>query len=220
MALNRKRLPEQIADLLRGAIIKGEYRPGQRLLEAELSQRLGVSRGPLREAFMLLLADGLLVGEPWQGVSVVELEERDLWEIFSLRKVLEGLAVEMIAENHDEATLRELRSIVERMNEPEARRDYVQLMFLDLEFHATVCRRSGHTRLADAWNRLKQQLVPFFLSAEPLFDAQEIFERHNELIDEIASGHVPRAVSCIRSQIDDGWKRLQSSRVGGEPMPG
>lgn len=218
MTLNRKRLPEQIAELLRTAIVAGQYRPGQRLLEAELSQSLGVSRGPLREAFMLLLAEGLLVGEPWQGVSVVELGERDLQEIFSLRRALEGLAVEMVAEHHDGDAIRELRSIVAEMKKPSVRRDYAKLMVLDLEFHATLCRLSGHSRLTDAWNRLRQQLVPFFLKAEPLFDDREIFERHSELIDEIESGDVRRAVDCIRSQIDDGWERLRTTLVGGEPM--
>src|SRR5690349_11978372 len=89
-------LHKEIATAIRNAILKGELRPGERLIEGELAERLGVSRAPLREALKQLIAEGLLVNVSRRGTTVIELTEKDIREIFSLRMALESLAVELI----------------------------------------------------------------------------------------------------------------------------
>jgi DNA-binding GntR family transcriptional regulator len=90
---SRKSLGEDVAERLREAILHGELSPGQRLREEELSVRLEVSRGPVRDAFILLEREGLVRSSRNRGVSVVELTRNDLQEIYTLRSALEPLAI-------------------------------------------------------------------------------------------------------------------------------
>src|SRR5664279_1603620 len=94
----RQALPAAVADRLRTLIIEGELAPGARLNERELSERLGVSRTPLREAFRMLAADGLLVQLPNRGAQVVALSRDDVRHAFEVMASLEGLSGELAAQ--------------------------------------------------------------------------------------------------------------------------
>src|SRR5450755_4185891 len=102
---NRKSLGEDVAERLRDAILHGELSPGQRLREEELSARIQVSRGPVRDAFILLEQEGLVRSSRNRGVSVVELTRTDLQEIYTLRSVLEPLAISLAIEQGDASDL-------------------------------------------------------------------------------------------------------------------
>src|SRR3954453_6741101 len=92
--------PESLVDLavrrLRTEIVRGAFAPGERLVEEQLTRRLGISRAPLREALRLLGQQGLVEHLPRRGVRVVALSARDIEELFSLRDVLEGFALRWV----------------------------------------------------------------------------------------------------------------------------
>src|SRR5258708_39160738 len=90
---SRKSLGEDVADRLREAILHGELSPGQHLREEELGERLQVSRGPVRDAFVLLEREGLVTSSRHRGVSVVDVTLKDLHEVYTLRSALEPLAI-------------------------------------------------------------------------------------------------------------------------------
>lgn len=102
-------LPEQIANALVDGIIRGEFKPGERLPEAELALRFGVSRGPVREAFRIVEKEALVEMRPRYGAFVAKLSAKDIADIFELRGILLSLAARRVAENHDARALADLR---------------------------------------------------------------------------------------------------------------
>ena len=111
----RLTLPEAAAERLRALIIEGELAPGARLNERELSERLGVSRTPLREAFRMLAADGLLVQLPNRGAQVVALSPDDVRHAFEVMASLEGLSGELAAARLTDRDLTDLRALQAEM---------------------------------------------------------------------------------------------------------
>jgi DNA-binding GntR family transcriptional regulator len=101
-------LPEQIANALVEGIIRGKFKPGERLLETELALRFGVSRGPVREAFRIVEKEGLVEVRPRYGAFVAKLSAKDVADIFEVRGILLSLAARRIAEKHDAKVLEDL----------------------------------------------------------------------------------------------------------------
>jgi DNA-binding GntR family transcriptional regulator len=97
---------QQVAEAIRAGVREGTYVPGQRLIEADLTASLGVSRGPLREALGRLESEGLVTIEPHRGAVVRKLTRRDVAELFEVREVLEGEAARLAASHIDEANHR------------------------------------------------------------------------------------------------------------------
>jgi DNA-binding GntR family transcriptional regulator len=123
ISIARSSLPQAAADRLRTLIIEGVLAPGTRLNERELSEQLGVSRTPLREAFRMLAADGLLVQLPNRGVQVVALSREDIRHAFEVMAGLEGLAGELAARNVTESDLATLGALQSDMEAAHARAD-------------------------------------------------------------------------------------------------
>lgn len=123
ISIARSSLPQAAADRLRTLITEGVLAPGMRLNERELSEQLGVSRTPLREAFRMLAADGLLVQLPNRGVQVVALSREDVCYAFEVMAGLEGLAGELAAGNATENDLGALRALQSDMEAAHARAD-------------------------------------------------------------------------------------------------
>jgi DNA-binding GntR family transcriptional regulator len=119
----RLTLPEAAAERLRTLIIEGVLPPGTRLNERELSERLGVSRTPLREAFRMLAGDGLLVQLPNRGAQVVALSADDAAHAFDVMASLEGLAGELAAARVTDADIAELRTLQAEMETAHSRKD-------------------------------------------------------------------------------------------------
>src|SRR5215203_437696 len=106
-------LAEDAADRIREQILGGGFKQGEHLVEAKIAEQLNISRGPVREAFKLLRAEGLLNEEPRRGTFVVSLTADDVREIYGLRAALEGRAGRMVARAHDPAALVRLRALVD-----------------------------------------------------------------------------------------------------------
>ena len=96
--LRKKLLSENVVGAIRSAILNGELELGQRLVETDLAEQLGVSRGPIREALRLLAAEGLVVINVHRGTFIVQPTKDDVEEIYSLREALESLAVKRVIE--------------------------------------------------------------------------------------------------------------------------
>ena len=102
---------------LEDMIIKGKLKPGQKIKEQEISTRLGISRPPLREAFKILEAEGLIRREPRRGVFVSELKDTDIWEIYTLKVALYSLAVTLAVDKMKNGDIEKMEKIVTRMED-------------------------------------------------------------------------------------------------------
>ena len=192
-------LSREVATVLRERILTGALRPGQRLIEVTLSQQLGLSRGPVREALRQLASEGLVQEEPHRGARVARLTATDVHEICEVRAALEGKAAERVAVKHPEA-LEELRSVLNGIEAAAEQADARKAIELDLEFHDTLCRLSGNKRLHAAFRTTAPVLRTLFLFEESAFRAgiAELAGKHEVIIAAIATGDL----ALIRETMD------------------
>jgi DNA-binding GntR family transcriptional regulator len=158
-APSQRTLSDFVADQLRQAILSDKIQPGQRLVEQDLAESLQTSRGPVRDALKMLESEGLVLRQSHRGAFVAELKPEDVVEIYTLRESLENLAIRFAIRKATDKQIDELGEIVRKM-EQLAERDYTQLEAtdLDMEFHFTLCKISGHTRLLNTWLALSAQI--------------------------------------------------------------
>ena len=156
--IERSTLRAQVVERLRSAILGGDIPPGAPLVEAALSAKLDVSRGPLREALRQLIEEGLVVTVPYTGTSVASLSVDDVREIYSLRTALEIFAFEQIWDRRDGRFEAEIRrrndALIASIDEGDDRASISR----ELELHALVYETSNHRLLQRAWNGLRGRL--------------------------------------------------------------
>jgi DNA-binding GntR family transcriptional regulator len=158
LPISRLTLPEAAAERLRALIIEGDLPPGARLNERELSERLGVSRTPLREAFRMLAGDGLLVQLPNRGAQVVALSRDDVRHAFELMAVLEGLAGELAAARVTDDDLAELHTLQAEMEAAHGRRDLPAYYAINRAIHDRLSAIAGNPILAHTYRTLNARL--------------------------------------------------------------
>lgn len=156
--VKRRTFREQIAESLRTLIMSGELAPGSQIIEADLAERFGVSRGPLREALRQLIEDGLLVTVPYTGTHVVDLSLKDIREIFSLRTALEIFAFEQVWQRRDDSFRRELARRHEILLQSIREGDDEKSILDELALHSCVYEFAGHQLLLDTWMGLRGKL--------------------------------------------------------------
>lgn len=143
---------------LRRAVLDGELAPGERLGEAELGERLGVSRTPIREAIMRLTQEGLLVAEANKGVRVRTVSAAEARDTYVVREELDGLAAALAAQAHTANDAAMLRAALGALNAAPGG-DYREQTRLDLAFHRAVTLAAHNAALADLMRGLEQRVA-------------------------------------------------------------
>ncbi|HTQ00957.1 MAG TPA: GntR family transcriptional regulator [Casimicrobiaceae bacterium] len=154
----RPTLSTAISEQLRGLIIEGDLAPGSRLNERALCDRLGVSRTPLREAFRVLAAEGLVELTPNRGAQVVALSETDLRDSFELMGSLEALAAELACERITAEELIEIKALTFQMLACHARRDLPSYYQLNRAIHDRINRAARNTVLTQTYAKLNLRI--------------------------------------------------------------
>ena len=158
-APSQRTLSDYVADQLRQAILAGQLKPNERLVEQEIAEHMQTSRGPVRDGLKTLEAEGLIVRQPHRGAFVSQLHLDDFMEIYTVREALETLAIQWAIKHATDAQLDILTDIVSAM-QGMAQHDYNQsdATDLDLDFHHTLCRISGHKRVLSVWESMSGQI--------------------------------------------------------------
>jgi DNA-binding GntR family transcriptional regulator len=155
-----QRLSEHVYDELCEAIVEGKLPPGRRVRETEMADALGVSRTPVREAFMRLKQQRLLKSDASGAYYVAEWDRETLWEIATLRATLESLAFALAPQNLSKADFDHLEGIIRQMEEMDvdpARGDYKRMALFDFQFHTYIWSRTGHDLLKQALENIRPQ---------------------------------------------------------------
>ena len=198
-------LSDHIANQLREAIINDQLKPGQRIVEREIAEAMETSRGPVRDALLLLENEGLVVRYPHRGTFVTELSLEDAEEIYTLRQAIESLAVEYVLRRATPEDLDGLDEQVQEMAaEVEAGYDLGKATELDLEFHRTLCRISGHRRLLEAWEALSAQTRVLLLThrrRNPRDFTERAVDWHRRLVQAIRLGDVELATRELQKHL-------------------
>lgn len=158
LAIARSTLPEAAADRLRLMIIEGDLPPGAKLNERELCEQLGLSRTPLREAFRMLAADGLLVQLPNRGAQVVALSPEDVRDAFDVMGALEGLAGELAAARATDADVADLRLLQEELEIAHGARDLPAYYRVNRRIHDRFSQIAANSVLGQTYRSLNTRL--------------------------------------------------------------
>jgi DNA-binding GntR family transcriptional regulator len=153
-----ERIVDAVHTAIRDAILKGVLTPGEQLSVPELSRRLNVSRSPVREAVLQLVAEGLAVEQPRRGVIVATIDARGIGEIYQIRVALETLAARLAASSAQQADIDELRDVLDHQAEAVKTADPRLYSRTDLQFHAIIGRCCENTRLQRILEILKNQV--------------------------------------------------------------
>lgn len=200
--------PKVIAERLREAIASGAFPPGSQMREITLAQRLGVSRGPLREAMQRLTQEGLLIGHRNRGLFVMTLDEDAVRDVFLTRQALERAAVEHLittGRGEDAEPLLELAEQMGRAEDPSG----PEVTALDLRFHATLVALAGSPRLQQMHGTLITQLRMTLARMQATYSsARERSEEHRDLARAIIAGDAALADRLMIEHMADGERRV------------
>jgi GntR family transcriptional regulator of gluconate operon len=182
-------LAEDAADRIREQILSSGFRPGEHLVEAKIAEQLAISRGPVREAFKLLRAEGLLKEEPRRGTFVVSLTANDVREIYGLRAALEGRAARTLARDRRPETLDRLRALADQIDTAVAAGDSSAVARADLAFHQGLCELCGNARILEVFDRYVPTLRALLrLDELVLRSLSEVSLQHRPLVEAIEAG--------------------------------
>jgi len=201
--LPRLVLSEQVKDVIIEAIMSGELKPGQRVVESALARQLGVSQAPVREAIRDLVLMGFLETEPYKGTSVRSFTPEGLHEVYTVRAAIESLAARQAASRLTEDDVRTLRKILDDMIEAGKNREADRMVHLDTEFHSTLVRIPGNkllSQLLQAWRFGYWTIVPTGISSHNL---QGLAARHGELLAALETRDPDKASHAMQRHIED-----------------
>ena len=187
---------------LRRAIVSGELLPGERLLEEELSARLGLGRGAVRMALVRLEHDGLVERERHRGARVRRISEDEAVEILEARAALEGLAARQAATAADDAAIEGLREIVAEMGRLREAGDLIGLSNVNARLHAGILEASGHETAKRLTRTLSSQIVRFqFRTVLLPGRAERSFAEHSAIVEAIAARDPDAAEQAMQQHL-------------------
>lgn len=211
--LNRSLLSERVFEEIQESILNGDFAPGDPLPEIKLSEQLGVSRTPVREAIGKLELEGLVKSIPNRGTLVIGISEKDIDDIYTIRMYVEGLAAKWAAQHITDEQLEQMRSIVELQEFYVEKKDILQVWQLDSRFHQLLYKASGSHVLRHTLSNLHRYIqrvrelsikkpgraIPSVCEHRSILEA---IEKHDgELAEKLTSEHIRNAHQNIQKGI-------------------
>ncbi len=192
-----------IADQLRDRIVDGTFPPGTQMIEGQLSQQLGVSRGPVREALQRLIQEGLLTSLRNRGVFVVEFGPDDVVEIYDARRAIERFAALELHRDKPADHLEELAGIVGKMRQAARVGNPQKLAAWDIAFHDALVRSSRNRRLSRMFSTLMAETQICMSTVSSKYtQLSDLVDEHQQLLDVIQTG----TKSAVLKVIDEHLK--------------
>ena len=185
---------------IRRRIIRGDYRPGQRLTEEALAEEYGVSRVPVREALRLLTGEGFIRTQAYYGVFVAELTSAEANDLLEVRAVLEPLAGSLAAQRRSAAQLAELSAVVREGRRAGRERRYEEVSALNGRFHELLAVASGNTSLTVLISQLRDK-IEWVYSVEVRRRAADSWAEHAAIVRAIKDEDPVAAADAVRAHI-------------------
>jgi phosphonate utilization transcriptional regulator len=190
------------------AILAGEYEPGSKLIEATLAEKMGVSRGPVREAFRMLEEAGLLRNEKNRGVFVRAIPLEEALEIFDLRAAMDELVGRLLAQKITPAQLKEIRELVDQMEKAVKADDAHNYHVLNLRFHDRLVEMAGNSKVTAIYRKLIKELSLFRrinLAENTVLPVSA--GEHRQIVKAIASGDAEAAGKAMYQHVMESKQR-------------
>lgn len=197
-------LRDVVFNTLRQAILKGELGPGERLMEIQLAERLGVSRTPVREAIRKLELEGLVIMVPRKGAEVAGITEKGMKDVLEVRKALEELAVELACQKVTEENIEYLEQHLVNFENIILTGDLTDIAEMDVDFHDAIYSATDNGKLVQMLYNLREQMYRY--RVEYIKDEEKritLLEEHKEIIHALKNRNTTAAKDAIRKHIDN-----------------
>ena len=197
-------LRDVVFNTLREAILRGELKPGERLMEIQLANKLGVSRTPIREAIRKLELEGLVLMIPRKGAEVAQITEKSLRDVLEVRRALENLAVQLACLRMSPQTLADLKAAARAFEEILGGEDVTAVAEVDVAFHDVIYMATDNQRLISLLNNLREQMYRYrveYLKKKECH--KQLLWEHQEIIRAIEAGEIDVATKITEQHIDN-----------------
>lgn len=202
-------LADQVFEHIERDILSGKYERGEIITEGKLSAELGVSRTPIREALRRLDQEHL-IEESGKGSVVIGISEKDLEDIFLIRKHLECLAASMAAKNHTDEQLAELKETLELQEFYVTKADTEHVKYMDNMFHRILYKLTGSTVFFDTLVPLHRKIQKYRrASLQSKSRAAELVQEHRKIYEAIASGDEKLAYKTVLEHIENAYNHIK-----------
>ena len=197
-------LRDVVFNTLRQAILRGELKPGERLMEIQLANKLGVSRTPIREAIRKLELEGLVLMIPRKGAEVADITEKSLRDVLEVRKSLEELAVQLTCDKITKEQIRELEQAAEQFKKTLKSNDITEIAEADVRFHDIIYLATDNQKLILLLNNLREQMYRYRIEYLKRADKySQLLAEHEEIIRHIEKKQKKEAAEIVCKHIDN-----------------
>lgn len=196
-------LRDVVFKTLREAIIQGDLKPGERLMEIKLAQKLGVSRTPVREAIRKLELEGLVIMVARRGAEVAPITEKSLTDVLEVRTALECLAAELACEHIEEKEIFELKRILIMFKDAVNKENLNEIAKIDVEFHEFICKTTKNKKLIQMLDNLREHIYRYRLEyIKDIKERKVLLKEHTDIVNAISNRDKERAKSLMKVHIE------------------
>ena len=220
---NYKPLREVVFNSIRGAIISGVLKPGERLMDVQLAEKMGVSRTPIREAIRKLELEGLVVMIARKGAYVADLSIKNITDVLEVRAALEGLASGLAALRMTEEEIKDLELTARHFEQAMNSNDVEGVIQTDIEFHEKIFKATRNEKLLQLTNSLMEQVQRFrVMYLNKAIKSTNLIKEHYKIVEAISRRNREMAENISKIHIQNAEKdmmRLLGSSSGKNDNP-
>ncbi len=214
-------LRDVIFETLRKAIVTGEIKPGERLMEVSLANQMGVSRTPVREAIRRLEAEGLVTMTPRKGTHVSQLSVKDIMDVLEVRVVLDKLATDLAAKRIQPSQIKALETVHKQYIACLEKDNIEGAIRKDVEFHDIIYAASGNPRLVAVAGSLREHIYRFrVIYMKDSIIAENVLHEHEQILEALRNAKNDEASNLaeehIRNQMESIIKTVKENTGRGE----
>ncbi len=202
-------LRDVVFNTLRQAILTGELKPGERLMEIHLANRLGVSRTPIREAIRKLELEGLVTMIPRRGAEVSQITEKSMNDVLEVRLALDALCVELACDRISDEELENLKKACISFEQAVKTKDAKRIAQADVALHDIIVQATGNQRLIQLINNLSEQMYRYrFEYIKDFTQHERLVEEHRIIYESIVQKDKETASAAAKMHIDNQKKAI------------
>lgn len=197
-------LRDVVFNTLRQAILTGELKPGERLMEIHLANRLGVSRTPIREAIRKLELEGLVTMIPRRGAEVAQITEKSMNDVLEVRRALDALCAELACERITSEEVERLKKACDSFEQAVQTKNIKEIAKADVALHDIIVQATGNQRLIQLVNNLSEQMYRYrFEYIKDVSQHKRLIEEHHIIYESIKKKDKETASRAAKMHIDN-----------------
>jgi DNA-binding GntR family transcriptional regulator len=197
--IKKSMLRDDVRASIRESILNNELKAGDRIVETKIAKQLGVSQSPVREAIRELELMGLVENKPFSGCIVKELSKKDLKDAYDLRAYIEAYAIREATDKITQARLKEMRKLLNKMEDVAAKGNSKDFVELDIAFHGAFIRAADNALLDKVWNMVYLAQWTFITVRTSKMTLPVLAKRHEDILISLEEHNCEKASVAVRS---------------------